>query len=402
MSSSSSYEDEGSESSSSPLPVAKRSATPPPQGPSRKMHPDANERGAAPAATGHKEPAKRSPQVKQQQPAESGRQVQGDKPTPGKEAHQRQKERSAQEAALEKKTRKRERPESPPRGHVAKGEVLQDFRNVVKRFARGWMEEKQYTLLSSAANDLEITVPRNVREDYDSFRKNLLMESDREGDYNRNVSRALGEMRGIRRHIARADESLANDQTEECLTAWAEEHYFTRAEHRKTAEQRQKILSDGFVRELGCKYRMRVVIQRGLQDFHGLTKDTDMLHAFLKYVIKVERQAEKLRKPAPESQREKDKPSSASAAPEHVLHGWQSAISLRRCAFHPKDSCVPVNACIHTGGVILDGVSGLQAAHSSETARFLLHLLVYSPRPKPGLEPRSAHARTHRHIRTHI
>ena len=322
MSSSSSSEDEGSESDTSQPPVAAvaiRSDTPAPQRTSRKMQSDAQERGAAPAATGLKATAKRSPQSKQQQPAESGRKVQDDKPTPRKDARQRQKEGSAQEATLAEKTRKRERPETPPRGHVAKGEVLQDLPNVVKRFARGWMEEKQYTLLYNATKELQITVPRDLRKHYDSFRKNLLMASDKEGDYNRSVSRALGEMSGIRRHLARADEPLSNEQTEECLMAWAEEHYFTRAEHRKDAHERQKILSDIFVRELGCKYRMRVVLQRGLQDFHGLTKDTDMLHAFLKYVITVEQQAEKLRKPASDSSSEKDMPAPASAAPERAV-----------------------------------------------------------------------------------
>jgi len=206
---------------------------------------------------------------------------------------------------------------------VAKGEVLHDLPNVVKHFARGWMEEKQYTLLYNATKELQITVRRDLRKHYDSFRKNLLMASDREGEYNRSVSKALEELSGIRRHLARADESLSNEKTEKCLTDWAEEHYFTRAEHRKDADERKKILSDIFVRELGCKYRMRVVLQRGLQDFRGLTKDTDMLNAFLKYVITVEQQAEKLRKklrkPATDSSSEKDLPAPASAAPERAV-----------------------------------------------------------------------------------
>ena len=100
---------------------------------------------------------------------------------------------------------------------------------------------------------------------------------------------------------------------------WAEEHYFTRAEHRLDAEERQKLFNDGFVKQLGCKYRMRVVLQRGLQDFHGLTKDTDMLNAFLKYVITVEQQAEKLRKPASDSSSEKDIAAPASAASERAV-----------------------------------------------------------------------------------
>ena len=239
------------------------------------------------------------------------------------DARQRQKEGFAQEATLAEKTRKRARPETPPRGHVAKGEVLHDLPNVVKHFARGWMEEKQYTLLYNASKELQITVRRDLRKHYDSFRKNLLMASDREGEYNRSVSKALEELSGIRRHLARADESLSNEKTEKCLTDWAEEHYFTRAEHRKGADERQKILSDNFVKELGCRYRMRVVLQRGMQDFRGLTKDTDMLNAFLKYVITVEQQAEKLReklrKPASDSSSEKDLPAPASAAPERAV-----------------------------------------------------------------------------------
>ena len=86
----------------------------------------------------------------------------------------------------------------------------------------------------------------------------------------------------------------------------------------------------------------------------------------------------------------------------HVLHGWLSATSLRRCAYDQKDFCVPVNACIHTGGVSLEGISILRAARSSETAQSLLHRCVYSARPTLGLEPRSAHARTHTHTYTHI
>ena len=332
MSSVSSSEDEESESETSPPkappPVAavakampKRSDTPAPQRkvmePSCKMRSDAHERGDA---------AKRSPQLKQQQPAASGRQVQDDKPTPSKDARRRQKEGSAQEATLAENTRKRERPETPPRGHVAKGEyVLHDLPNVVKLFARGWMEEKQYTLLYKATKELQITVPRDITEHYDRFRKNLLMKNDREGNYNHRVSRALDEMRGIRLHLARADVSLSNEQTEECLMAWAEEHYFTRAEHKKDADEREKILSDVFVKELGCKFRIRAVLKRGLQDFKGITKDTDMLDAFLKYVIAVEQEAEKLRAEkkrtiaVSDSSSEKDNPAPASAAQERAV-----------------------------------------------------------------------------------
>ena len=85
----------------------------------------------------------------------------------------------------------------------------------------------------------------------------------------------------------------------------------------------------------------------------------------------------------------------------HVLHGWQSATSLWRCAYVQKDFCVPVNAYIHTGGVSLEGISILQAARSSETAQSLLHLCIYSARPTLGLEAHSAHARTHTHTHTH-
>ena len=85
-------------------------------------------------------------------------------------------------------------------------------------------------------------------------------------------------------------------------------------------------------------------------------------------------------------------------ATEHVLHGWLSAISLRRCAYDQKDFYVLVNACIHTGGVSLEGISNLQAARASETAQSLLILCV---RQTLGLEPRSAHARTHTHTHTY-
>ena len=329
MSSSSSSEDEGSESDTSQPPVAavaKRSDTPAPQRTSRKMQSDAQERGAAPAATGHKATAKRSPQSKQQQLAESGRKGQDDKPAPGKDARQRQKKGSAQEATLAEKTRKRERPESPPREVVDvdegdEGEVLPDLPNVVRRFAKGWLEEKQYRLLQDATTQFVFTVPRDLREQYDSFRKNLLMASDKEGDYNRRVSRALGEMSGIRRHIARANEPLSKKQIEECLMAWAEEHFFTRADQRKDAHERQEILLDHFVTELGCKFRMRAVLQRGLQDFHGLTKEKEMLNAFLKYVRAVEQQAEELRKRAraSNSSSEKEMPAPGSAALERAV-----------------------------------------------------------------------------------
>ena len=95
-------------------------------------------------------------------------------------------------------------------------------------------------------------------------------------------------------------------------------------------------------------------------------------------------------------------------ATEHVLHGWLYATSLRRCAYDQKGFCVPVNACIHTGGVSLEGTSILQSASSSEAAQSLLHLCVYSCYTSASTAQdqhfdfnRAAPKRAHTHTHTH-
>ena len=169
--------------------------------------------------------------------------------------------------------------------------VVEGASSYVRIFARGWLPRGMYEKVY--ASSMKIAVLTSLHEDMKRFKENVLLLHD---EWNPNLHDCLRQIRQARLQTGADDFAILNEaQVNECLWAWAQQYVFHEGDLLKPAKKQRVLLKKAIKKEVGCQYRVRAIIKRGLADMVS-GDDHELAGNFFNLIGEIEREAASMKR----------------------------------------------------------------------------------------------------------
>ena len=169
--------------------------------------------------------------------------------------------------------------------------VVEGASSYVRIFARGWLPRDMYEKVY--ASSMKMTVPTSLHEDMKRFKENVLLLHD---EWNPNLHDCLRQIRQARLQTCNDDFAILDEaQVQECLWAWAQQYVFHERDLLKTAKKQRVLLKKAIKREIGCQYRLRAIIKRGIADMI-CGDEQELAGHFFNLIGEIEREAASMKR----------------------------------------------------------------------------------------------------------
>ena len=171
--------------------------------------------------------------------------------------------------------------------------VVEKASSYVRIFARGWLPRDMYEKVYASSVSLKMTVLTSLHEDMKRFKENVLLLHD---EWNPNLYDCLRQIRQARLQTCADDFAILNEaQVRECLWAWAQQYVFHEWDLLKTAKKQRVLLKKAIEKEIGCQYRLRAIIKRGLADMVS-DNEQELAGNFFNLIGEIEREAASMKR----------------------------------------------------------------------------------------------------------
>ena len=166
---------------------------------------------------------------------------------------------------------------------------LHGLTTLVRMVGVGWFSYSLYSKLYELSKKCKARVNRHLFDQIEEFSQAFLKRVSQDSDaWNATLNHNLSQLRQVRLLMAGEFQPLSEEDAQTCLWNWATTYMFAAEQLRQPMRKQRSIFRGIIVREFGCPQRMRAVVQRGLQDFTGHEARTDLLQAFISYVLQIE------------------------------------------------------------------------------------------------------------------
>ena len=171
--------------------------------------------------------------------------------------------------------------------------VVEGASSYVRIFARGWLPLGMYEKVYASSTRLKIAVLTSLHEDMKRFKENVLLLHD---EWNPNLHDCLRQIRQARLQTGADDFAILNEaQVNECLWMWAQQYVFHEGDLLKPAKKQRVLLKKAIKKEVGCQYRLRAIIKRGLADMVS-GDDHELAGNFFNLIGEIEREAASMKR----------------------------------------------------------------------------------------------------------
>ena len=169
--------------------------------------------------------------------------------------------------------------------------VVEGASPYVRIFARGWLPRGMYEKVY--ASSMKIAVLTSLHEDMKRFKENVLLLHD---EWNPNLHDCLRQIRQARLQTGADDFAILNEaQVNECLWMWAQQYVFHEGDLLKPAKKQRVLLKKAIKKEVGCQYRVRAIIKRGLADMVS-DNEQELAGNFFNLIGEIEREAASMKR----------------------------------------------------------------------------------------------------------
>lgn len=157
---------------------------------------------------------------------------------------------------------------------------------IITCFASGWFSPTAYNLLCAAVNTYVPTGTYTVVSSLVSFEAGLCT-SDTMG-----MSDSFNKLATVRHKHYAEFAQLSEDATTHCVCEYASSFCLKDWERGLPKRKQRSIISVNLHRTLGGKRRVRALVKLGWSTFENVRDESEMLTAFLLYIVEIEKLAE--------------------------------------------------------------------------------------------------------------